>query len=436
MFSLNRIQINSFTRWYSTIKNTTQPPKGFKTGTYACGLKKSGNKDICVIYSEKECSVAAVFTENKVKAAPVLLSKSLIDKHHNTGFQSLIINSGGANACTGEEGDRNAATMSNLSSSLLKAKLPSLVMSTGIIGQQLDMTKVEKGIQMATSQLKDNDWVAAAEAIMTTDHVHKLVQKTIELSGGKQVNISGICKGAGMIHPNMATMLCTICTDADISAECLKPALKHAIQYSFNSISVDGDMSTNDTVAVFANGMAGNTKITDQKSSDFLLLQQALRETATELAQKIVRDAEGASKFISVVVLNAENEAAGKVVANSICTSSLVKTAIYGEDANWGRVLAAAGASGANIIPSKISMWFSHGDGKDIGIGKKNDPSISMQFLKDGQPTPKDEDRAAKLLSNKDIGIIVDLNQGSANYSMWTSDLTVEYVKANSHYRT
>ncbi|EAL61488.1 amino-acid N-acetyltransferase [Dictyostelium discoideum AX4] len=425
----------SFLRHYSTIKNTTTSPKGFKTGTYACGLKKSGALDICLIHSEKECNVAAVFTENKVKAAPVLLSKSLIEKHKNTGFQSLIINSGGANACTGPEGEKNAQTMSFLSSKLVNAKQQSLVMSTGIIGQQLDMKKVELGITKASENLKD-DWLSAAKAIMTTDKVPKLVQKQIEIQG-KQVNITGICKGAGMIHPNMATMLCTLCTDADISEEALKSALKHSIDYSFNSINVDGDMSTNDTVAVFSNGLAGNKRIDSTNSKEYLLLEKAMRECATELAQMIVRDAEGATKFISVVVRGAKTEKDGKIIANSIATSSLVKTAMYGEDANWGRVLAAVGYSGADgVVPSNISMWFASGYGDNIGIGQKNDPLIAMQFLKDGQPTPKDDEKAAKLLSNKDISIIVDLNNGNQNYTMWTCDLTVDYVKANSHYRT
>ncbi|EGC35379.1 amino-acid N-acetyltransferase [Dictyostelium purpureum] len=430
----NQTNLNILYRYYSNISNTKNSPKGFKTGTFACGLKKSGALDICLVYSEKECNVAAVFTENKVKAAPVLLSKSLIDKFNNKGFQSLIINSGGANACTGPEGEKNANTMSTLSSNLVNAKQPSLVMSTGIIGQQLDMIKVQNGIKKAAENLKD-DWLSAAKAIMTTDKVPKLVQKSVEING-KTVNVTGICKGAGMIHPNMATMLCCICTDADISEDALKSALKHSIDYSFNSINVDGDMSTNDTVAIFSNGVAGNQKLTDTKSTEFLNFQKCVRETATELAQMIVKDAEGATKFISIIVRGAADEASAKVVANSIATSSLVKTAIYGEDANWGRVLAAVGYSGADVTPSKISMWFSAGDGKNIGIGQKNDPQNSMQFLKDGQPTPKDEERAAKLLSNKDVGIIVDLNQGNTDYTMWTCDLTVEYVKANSHYRT
>ncbi|KYR00453.1 amino-acid N-acetyltransferase [Tieghemostelium lacteum] len=416
---------------------STSIPKGFKTGTYACGLKKSGASDICVIFSEKECNASAVFTENKVRAAPVLLSKSLLEQFNCSGFQSMVINSGGANACTGEQGMKNAETMSNLSAKLLKSKQPSVVMSTGIIGQQLDMKKVEKGIEEAVKSL-GNDWTLAAKAIMTTDKVHKLYQKSVKLSDGKEVNISGICKGAGMIHPNMATMLCIICTDADVAKEPLKQALKHSVHYSFNSINVDGDMSTNDTVCVYANGMAGNKQISSTSSEDFNRFQSALRETAEELSKMIVRDAEGATKFVSVVVRGANSESDAKVICNSIATSSLVKTAMYGEDGNWGRVLAAVGYSGIHVVPNKISMWFSKGNGQNIGIGQKNDQDTCIQLLKDGQPIPlsSGDDKSAKLLSNKDIGIIVDLGLGQSTHTMWTCDLTVGYVEANSHYRT
>ncbi|GAM23482.1 hypothetical protein SAMD00019534_066570, partial [Acytostelium subglobosum LB1] len=410
-------------------------PKGFKTGTSACGLKKSGNKDVCVIHSSTPCQVAAVFTENKVKAAPVVLSRQLLDSHHSKGFNSLVINSGGANACTGDQGMANAKTMSTLTSSLVKAPQPSLVMSTGIIGQQLDMTKVEKGIKEAVSNLNEADWLSAARAIMTTDKVPKLAQANVKMSG-TDVNIIGICKGAGMIHPNMATMLCAICLDANISEQCLKSLLKHSVQYSFNSINVDGDMSTNDTVAIFANGSANNKIVDDVNSQDYIALQAAVRDVATKLAQMIVRDAEGATKFVTINVQGADNEANGHIVANSIATSSLVKAAMYGGDANWGRVLAAVGYSGVNVDPLKVSMWFAKGDGDNVGKGKKNDPETSMQFIEKGTPLPKNEDKAAELLSHNDISIIVDLSMGKSSYTMWTCDLTEEYVRANSHYRT
>ncbi|EFA86223.1 amino-acid N-acetyltransferase [Heterostelium album PN500] len=429
--TLLKQQPQSILRNYSTDKF----PRGFKTGTAACGLKKTGNKDICIIHSSAPCNVAAVFTENKVKAAPVLLSKQLLETNNYKGFNSLVINSGGANACTGEQGLKNAKTMSNLTSSLLKAPQASLVMSTGIIGQQLDMSKVEKGIADAVTTLNESDWISAARAIMTTDKVPKLAQKSVSLNGG-EVHIVGICKGAGMIHPNMATMLCTVCTDASISEDCLRALLKHSVHYSFNSINVDGDMSTNDTVAIFANGSAGNKHITDTTSSDFLQLQEAVREVTTRLAQMIVRDAEGASKFVTIKIHGADTEQNGHIVANSISTSSLVKSALYGEDANWGRVLAAVGYSGVDIDPLKVCMWFAKGDGKDVGLGKKNDPETSMQFLEKGTPLAKDENKAAQLLSNNDVAIVVELGMGKASSTMWTCDLTEEYVRANSHYRT
>ncbi|EGG17297.1 amino-acid N-acetyltransferase [Cavenderia fasciculata] len=426
--------INYSFRYISS--TVSKGPKGFKTGTTACGLKKNGNSDICVIYSESACNVAAVFTENKVKAAPVLLSKSLLDTYRNTGFQSLIINSGGANACTGDQGMTNAKTMSNLTSSTLKVKQPSFVMSTGIIGQQLDMNKVEKGIKEAITKLNPNDWLSAAKAIMTTDKVPKLSQKIIKLSDGKEANIVGICKGAGMIHPNMATMLCTVCTDAAVGEDVLNQILKHSVHYSFNSINVDGDMSTNDTVVLVSNGQADNKLINSNSSEDFNKLQEAIRSVMTELCQMIVRDAEGASKFVSINVVGADTEVNAKTIADTISRSSLVKTALYGADANWGRVLAAVGYSGVNIDPLKVSMWFSIGDGKDIGIGKKNDQKVCMQFLENGQPLEKDEKRAAAILEHGDVSIIVDLGMGKQHATMWTCDLTEEYVRANSHYRT
>eukprot|EP01132_Coremiostelium_polycephalum_P009332 gene9332-11445_t len=412
-------------------------PKGFKTGTSACGLKTTGNKDICVIFSEKPCTFHAVFTTNQVKAAPVLVSHQHLNKLKGVGMQSCVINSGCANACTGDLGLENANKMSSLTTSLLNAKHPSFVMSTGIIGKHLQMEKVEKGIKTAVENMKENDWLEAAKSIMTTDKVPKIYQKSIKIRGN-DVSFVGICKGAGMIHPNMATMLSVICTDADISAQCINSALQHAVKYSFNSISVDGDMSTNDTVLVFANGMAGNSTISDTNTEDYLEFQKSLREVLTDLAQKIIRDAEGATKFITVRVVGAPSEDVAHKVANSISTSSLVKSAMYGKDANWGRVIAAVGYSpigNTKLDTTKIDMYFANGNGLDLQ-DKKN----CIKFVHQGAPTDANKDSNAQvaydLLSHRDIAIIVDLGIGQHTFTMWTSDLTEGYVAANSHYRT
>lgn len=276
---------------------------------------------------------------------------------------------------------------------------------------------------------------------MTTDMFPKITSHRLELgespTPNQAISITGIAKGAGMIHPNMATMLSVICTDASISTECLDKALKYTVNHSFNAIDVDGDTSTNDTVAVLANGAAGNAEITDPNSKEFAQFQEGLLRVATQLAQLIVRDGEGATKFVTVTVKGAATVAEARQVANSISTSSLVKTAMYGQDANWGRVLAAVGYSGVDVQPEKISLWFAKGDGSQLNTGAPAAPvGDVLQLLKNGTPVPFDEPLALELLKNRDISIVVDLGLGKDSFTMWTCDMTYDYIKINAAYRT
>eukprot|EP01113_Clastostelium_recurvatum_P015898 TRINITY_DN1898_c0_g1_i3.p1 TRINITY_DN1898_c0_g1~~TRINITY_DN1898_c0_g1_i3.p1 ORF type:complete len:399 (-),score=106.41 TRINITY_DN1898_c0_g1_i3:64-1260(-) len=397
--------------------------------------------DMVMIASSLPCSVAAVFTKNKVCAAPVLVSRDLVDRNHGEGIRAVVINSGCANAVTGDQGLENARKMSSLASQAVGDDKGAFVMSTGVIGQHLDMSKISNGIQAVTKKMSEDNagWDLASLGIMTTDTVPKLSSVQIALEDGKTVTMTGVAKGAGMIHPNMATMLSVICTDAKVSPALLDKALKYVVNKSFNNIDIDGDTSTNDTLCVLANGAVGNKDIVDAKSADYAAFQDGLEKIAIDLAQKIVRDGEGATKFVSVVVRGASSEAEARTVANSISTSSLVKTALYGQDANWGRVLAAVGYSGVEVDPLKISLWFSTGDGKSVQRGTENvdtDSNKIVHLLEKGQPIPADEALASKILKERDIAIVVDLGQGGHDVTMWTCDYSIDYVKINANYRS
>jgi len=306
-----------------------------------------------------------------------------------------------------------------------------------VIGHQLDMSKITKGINDASTSLADSNeaWHLASQGIMTTDMFPKITSHKIESSKGP-ISIAGIAKGAGMIHPNMATMLSLICTDARVSNACLDKALRFCVEHSFNAIDVDGDTSTNDTVCVLANGLAGNEEVNDPNSKEFAQFQEGLLKVATQLAQLIVRDGEGATKFVTVIVKGATSVTAAKQVANSISTSSLVKTALYGQDANWGRVLAAVGYSGINVIPEQVSLWFAKGDGSQVTPGAPARGGDVLQLLKNGTPIPFNEAEALELLKNRDISIVVDLGLGRDAFTMWTCDMTYDYIKINAAYRT
>jgi glutamate N-acetyltransferase/amino-acid N-acetyltransferase len=382
-------------------------PKGFRASGVTAGIKQSGKPDLALVVSDVPSVSAAVFTQNRVQAAPVIISRQHVATHGDR-MQAIVVNSGNANAVTGDRGLDNAADMTASTASELDIDAgQTMVMSTGVIGHQLPMEKVTHGILDAIKALSYEGGHDAARSIMTTDTRPKEVAVKIGA-----VTVGGMCKGAAMIHPNMATMLGIITTDAKVGRAALQAALNAAVNVSFNRISVDGDTSTNDTVIVLANGMSGVAP----EAADF---QAALSYVCAELAKMIVRDAEGASKFITLRVSGARSEAEAHQVASTIATSPLVKTAIYGRDANWGRVLAAAGRSGVAIEPARISLKFG-----------------ALTVLKDGTPLAFDEAEALRILTEKDIDIALDLGQGTASTTMWTCDLTHEYVSLNADYRT
>lgn len=392
-------------------------PQGFKAAGVKAGLKKSGKLDLAIIYSTVPASVAAVFTTNTMAAAPVIVSRETVKQ----GIASaVVINSGCANACTGPQGLVDAQAMAHMTAQLLNIKDQEVIVSsTGIIGVNLQMDKITSGIKRAVAQLaergQDNN---ATTAIMTTDTFPKTCAYEFEL-GGVPVRIAGIAKGSGMIHPNMATMLCCITTDAAIASPILKQALTAAVNVSFNMISVDGDSSTNDMTSVLANGLAGNTLIDSIDSEDYAALTAALTEVCIYLAQQVVRDGEGATKFLEITVQGAENNADAKKAVMAIAKSPLVKTAFFGQDANWGRILCAAGYSEATLDPEKISL--------NIG---------DVTIVKQGMGVTFDEQALKDIMEQQDITVTVDFGLGEGKATMWTCDFSYEYVKINGEYHT
>ena len=395
-------------------KNFSIP--GYKAWGIASGIKKSGKKDLAIIYSDREATVVGVFTKNRVKAAPVLLDMMRVKSGK---AQAIVANSGCANACTGKRGLAEARATAEITAQALGIKPDAvLVASTGVIGEFLPMAKVGTGIATAVGLLSGAGWEQAAEAIMTTDIYPKLsiVQEEI---GGKTITVAGIAKGSGMIHPNMATMLCFIVTDAVLSAPLLKKALLVSTEKSFNSITVDGDMSTNDMILGMANGAAGNKRIAPA-SKDFKKFQACLDTVAKALARQVVRDGEGATKFIEIEVRNAKSPVEAKRAAMTVARSSLVKTAIFGEDANWGRIMAALGYAAVEMDEART----------DIMIGK-------AKIVEKGLGTGKATEREASLaLKQREVQIMIDLHKGKGNATVWTCDLSYEYVKINAAYRS
>ena len=388
--------------------------KGFLAAGVHCGLKAQG-LDLAVIFSEVPAAGAAVFTTNKVAAAPVLLSR----QHLGSGpMRAVVANSGNANACNGERGMEDARAMAAAAAKALGVETEQVfVASTGVIGQPLAIDKVEAGIKQAASVLSIDGGEDAARAIMTTDTRKKERAVVVDING-VQVRIGGIAKGAGMIQPNMATMLAFITTDCVIKEDLLQAALKEAVDESFNMITVDGDTSTNDTVIVLANGQAENPLI-DQQDEAYFAFLAGLKEIATGLAKDIVRDGEGATKLIEVNVKGAKDFAAARQVAKAIANSNLVKTAIFGCDANWGRIICAAGYAGVDLIPSQV----------DIYLGDE-------QVAAKGAGLPFDEDRVKKILEGDEVAITVDLNMGGGMATVWTCDLTYDYITVNASYRS
>ena len=392
--------------------------KGFRASGIHCGIRKNKTKkDLALIYSEVQASAAAVYTTNLVKGAPLTVTK----KHLQNGkAQAVICNSGNANTCNAN-GIEIAEKMSGLVSAELGIPAEDVIVaSTGVIGQPLDITPIANGMKALAEGLGDNS-DAAAEGIMTTDTVKKEIAVTFEI-GGKTCTIGGIAKGSGMIHPNMATMLVFITTDAAISGDMLAKALSSDIKNTFNMVSVDGDTSTNDMVAVMANGMAGNAEITSE-GADFDTFMQALNTVTVYLCRMIAADGEGATKLLECTIKGAKTEAIAKTVAKSIICSSLVKAAMFGSDANWGRVLCAIGYSGADVDVTKVDVSFVSAAGEIL-------------VCKDGAGVEFSEELAKKILLEKEIGISVSLNDGEQNAVAWGCDLTYDYVKINGDYRT
>jgi len=389
--------------------------KGFIAGGLYCGIRKA-KKDIAIIKSASPAITAGVFTLNKVMAAPLLADKQQLQKSNLCS--AVVVNSGNANACTGERGMKDAWTMIELTANALN--LPQeqvMVSSTGVIGQFLPMEKITEGIRELSTKLSVDGDKDAAEAIMTTDLFAK--ECGVRFSCGSSIiTVGGMAKGSGMIAPNMATMLAFVTTDAAISPAALQKALNTANSHSFNCISVDGDMSTNDMLLVLANGSAKNKEI-QQDTPEFGQFLSALEYVLIKLAKMIVRDGEGATKLVEIVVQGARTEEEATKAAHSVANSNLVKTAIHGADANWGRILAAVGYSGIEFNPANVSISFN-----------------GLPVFKPNYEIVLDEVKAKETLSQKDITILIDLHQGSAKALFWTCDLSKEYVNINASYRS
>ena len=400
---------------------------GFRAAGGVAGIKKGNRPDLALIVSEEPATAAAVFTQNAFAAAPVLYDRELM-KEASSGLRAVLINAGNANACTGDPGLVAAQQMARFAEEALSLPPRSaFIMSTGVIGVPLPVEKVQAALPDLVARLREDGWEEAAEAIMTTDTFPKLAVEPLPGPLAPAV-IGGIAKGAGMIHPNMATMLSVLATDVAIDAAMLDRALRHAVDRSFNRITVDGDTSTNDTVVVLANGRAGNEPITSAEDPRFSLFVDALTRVSRTLARLIVRDGEGATKFVTVRIQGAASDEDALRAAKAIANSPLCKTAFYGGDANWGRVLAAVGYSGARVDPARVALWFS--GGKDGERGPR------LQVVAGGTPTNYSEEEAAHIFAQPEIDVLVDLGLGDGEAEVWTCDLSHEYVTINGSYRT
>ena len=395
--------------------------KGYKAiGLYA-GIKKK-RKDMALVFSVVPAKVAGTFTTNVVKAAPVKWDMKIINE--NESVQAVVLNSGVANACTGVVGDENNLKMAEaVAASLHLPTHAVLTASTGVIGKQLPMDVITEGVKLLASALEDSieGGLFAAEAIMTTDTYSKESAVSFEV-GGKIVTIGGMAKGSGMIHPNMATMLGVVTTDIVISKDLLQKATSANVKDTFNMISVDRDTSTNDSFIVLANGMAGNVEITAE-NEDYEKFCKALNIVTTDLAKKMAADGEGATKLFETVVIGAADKKQAIILSKSIITSSLVKTAVFGNDANWGRILCAMGYAGVNFDPDQVDLYIESIQGK-------------LQLVKNGMATDYSEEVATKILSEKEVRAIADVKMGNATATAWGCDLTYDYVKINADYRS
>ncbi len=405
-----------------TLKSAVTQVPGFRAVGVTCGLKQSGNPDLALVLADRACTAAAVFTTNAFKAAPVLYDMALMER---TGgkLQAVLINAGNANAVTGTQGLADAEQMARWTESACHLPADTVfVMSTGVIGQKMPMDKLETGIRNAADNIlteAGQEGRDAAAAIMTTDLVSKeaFVQTTAE---GRPIHLGGMAKGSGMIHPNLATMLAVVVTDAAIEPRTLAAALKQAVACTFNRITVDGDTSTNDTVLVLASGQAGNPLISNPQSHAFETFVTGLTEVCAALAKAVARDGEGATKLVEIIVEGAATEAEAEAAAKTVATSPLMKTALFGNDPNWGRALAAIGRSGAAVDPARTSLWL--GD---------------FQLVAQGEPLAFDAVTAHDWLAQTDeVKLVANLGVGLARAIVWTCDLTYDYVKINAEYHT
>ena len=404
------------------IKGGATAAKGFQAASAAAEIKYKGRTDMAMIFSSVPCKAAGTFTTNIVKAAPVKWDQKVV--YEQPYAQAVICNSGIANACTGEEGYGYCKETADAAAEILNISPDSvLVASTGVIGMQVPIEKIKNGVKMMVPALSGEIFAGtdAAKAIMTTDTVHKEVAVEIEI-GGKAVTIGGMCKGSGMIHPNMCTMLGFVTTDISISKELLLEALKEDVKDTYNMISVDGDTSTNDTVLLLANGMAGNEEITE-KNADYEKFKMALNYVNTTLSKKIAGDGEGATALFEVKVIGASTKEEAVILSKSVVTSSLTKAAIYGHDANWGRILCALGYSGVSFDPEKVDLYFESRAGK-------------IKIIENGVSTGYSEEEATKILSEDEVTAIADMKMGDASATAWGCDLTYDYVKINADYRS
>lgn len=397
------------------LNNGITAPSGFFASGVACGLKKNGNKDLAMVVSENNATAAGIFTTNVVKGHSLMWTKEKI----KTGYaRAMVINSGCANACLGSRGDNDAIKMALYASSLVNCKPDQVLLgSTGVIGFPLDMDKIKHGIKYAFDSLSNQGGIFAAEAIMTTDTFPKEASKTFEIDG-KTVTIGGMSKGSGMIHPNMATMISLITTDAAISQEMLEKALKAAADKSFNRISVDGDTSVCDQLVIIANGQGGNTPI-NSEDSDYEIFLSALLEVSINLSKMLAKDGEGATKLIEIRAEHCEDPESAHLILNAIAKSPLVKTAFFGQDANWGRIFTAAGYSGVCFDPNSV----------DIFIG-------GLMVCKNGIGLIFDEEKASDILKMDEIIVTIDFKSGQVNDRIWTCDFSYDYVKINGSYRS
>ena len=390
-------------------------PKGFQASGVKAGIKKSGNLDVAVIYTEKKAAVAGTFTKNAVAAAPVHVSKAVVATHT---AHAIVANAGCANACTGAQGEADAAAMQKIAADALGCTSADVIVgSTGIIGQLLPMDKVERGIHAAVKALAADGSADAGNAIITTDTYSKAGATSVMI-GGKEVRFGIIAKGSGMIRPDMATVLCFITTDVDIDGVLLQDALSEVIEHSLNMISIDGDMSTNDMAIVLANGAAGNPKITE-KNADYEVFKETLLALCQGISEKIAADGEGATKFITVHVKGAKSFVDAKTVGMSVANSPLVKTAFFGEDPNWGRVICAVGYAGVPMNPNHTTVKFG-----------------GIPVYADGMGVSYDADALRAVMTAHDIVVEIDLKDGTEEAKVWTCDFSYEYVKINGEYHT